>query len=157
MCSVAESVEEGNDIIGQIVLDGNDIGCGDAEILCKSAVAVDADALCLLAPLAVAGAAVIALAADDVALAGNALADLEVGYALAKLGDLADIFMADRKRRVQVLLCPAVPLVDMYVCSADSRLADLDKNLAGAGFGNRYLCQDKAGPSYGLYKCIHHL
>ena len=80
--------------------------------------------------------AVAAAVAGDVALAGNALADVQSGDARAKLGDLADVFMADGHGRLDVLLRPWIPVINMYVRAADGGLVDLDEDLTGAGLGN---------------------
>jgi hypothetical protein len=137
---VAEGVKEGDDVLGQILGDGDDVGGRDAQILGKGAVAVHADAAGVLAPLDVAAVAVAAAAAGDVALAGDALTDREAGDALAQRGDLAHIFMADGHRGLDVQLRPGVPVEDVHVRAADGGLVDLDEHLArmhGLGTGTR--------------------
>src|SRR5699024_9221519 len=96
---------------------------------------VHAHTLGVLAPLDVAGVAVAAAAAGDVAFAADPLAHMEAGDAGTQLGHLAHIFMADDHGGLDVLLGPGVPVIDMYIGAADSGLVDLDQHLAGAGFG----------------------
>ena len=75
----------------------------------------------------------------DVALAGNALADVQSGDARAKLGDLADVFMADGHGRLDVLLRPRVPVVNVDIRAADRGFVDLDEDLSRTRHGNRHL------------------
>ena len=130
---------------------------GMQTILCERAVTVNADADVVLAPLDIAGVAVAAVAAGDMALAGDALADREARDARAKLGDLADILMADDLWGLDVLLRPLVPFVDMDVGAADRGLVDLDENFSGARHRNRHLPQLQSGAGCGFYNGIHHL
>ena len=72
------------------------------------------------------------------ALAADPLADVEAGDAGAQLRDLAHILMADDLGRLDVLLRPLVPLVDVDVGAADCRLVNFDEHLTGAGPRNRH-------------------
>ena len=157
MRGVAEGVKEGDDVLRQALVDGNDVARRDADILRERTVAVDADADMVLAPLNIAGVTVAAVAAGDMALAGDALADREARDARAKLGDLADILMADDLRGLDVLLRPLVPFVDMDVGAADRGLVDLDENFSGARHRNRHLPQLQSGAGCWFYNGIHHL
>ena len=112
---------------------------GDAEILGEGAVAVHADALRLAAEVALARAAVVP--AHDVAFATHALADLDALYVRADFDDFADVFVADGERRLDLLLRPGVPLVDVDVGSADGGLLDLDEDIVYAHLGHRLLNQ----------------
>ena len=91
------------------------------------------------------------------ALAGDALADREARDARAKLGDLADILMADDLWGLDVLLRPLVPFVDMDVGAADRGFVNFDQNFSGARHGNRHLPQFQTGAGCGFYNGIHHL
>ena len=157
MRGVAEGVKEGDDVLRQALVDGNDVARRDADILRERTVAVDADADMVLAPLDIAGMAVAAVTAGDMALAGDALADREARDARAKLGDLADILMADDLWGLDVLLRPLVPFVDMDVGAADRGLVDLDENFSGARHRNRHLPQLQSGAGCGFYDGIHQL
>ena len=75
----------------------------------------------------------------------------------AKLGDLADILMADDLWGLDVLLRPLVPFVDMDVGAADRGLVDLDENFSGARHRDRHLPQLQSGAGCGFYDGIHHL
>ena len=139
MRGVAEGVKEGDDVLRKTLVDGNDIARRDADVFCERAVAVDADADVVLAPLDIAGMTVAAVTAGDMAFAGYALADRKACDARAELGDLADILMADDLRGLYMLLRPLIPLVDMDVGAADCSFVNLDQNLSGARHGNRHL------------------
>ena len=85
-----------------------------------------------------AGAAVAAVAAGDVALAGDAVADREAAHFAAERDDLAAVLVADLHRHRDRALRPGVPLVDVDVGAADGRLAHADQHVvrAGLGFGS---------------------
>ena len=157
MRGVAEGVKEGDNVLRQALVDGNDVARRDADILRERTVAVDADADMVLAPLNIAGVTVAAVAAGDMTLAGDALADRKARDARAKLGDLADILMTDDLWGLDVLLRPLVPFVDMDVGAADRGLVDLDENFSGARHRNRHLPQLQSGAGCGFYNGIHHL
>src|SRR5690606_4896508 len=101
------------------------------------AVAVDADADGVRAQVRAPAAAVAAVAADDVALGGDALSDLVTAHARAQFGDAADELVADDQTRLDRALAPLVPQVDVQVGPADRGLLDLDQHLVGARRGNR--------------------
>ena len=90
--------------------------------------------------MAVAGAALQAVAADDVSLGRHELPDLELGDALSHGHDFARELVADDDRRVDASLRPAVPIGDMQIGAADPRVADRDQHLtrsrAGLGDGS---------------------
>ena len=157
MRGVAEGVKEGDNVLRQALVDGNDVARRDADILRERAVPVDADADMVLTPLNIAGVTVAAVAAGDMALAGDALADREARDACAEFRDLADILMADDLRGLNVLLRPLVPFVNMDVGAADRGLVDLDENFSGARHGDRHLPQLQSGAGCGFYNGIHHL
>ena len=157
MRGVAEGVEEGDNVLRETLVDGNDVACRDADELRERAVTVNADADVVLAPLDIAGVAVAAVAAGDMALAGDALADREARDACAEFRDLADILMADDLRGLNVLLRPLVPFVNMDVGAADRGFVNFDQNFSGARHGNRHLPQFQTGAGCGFYNGIHHL
>jgi len=84
----------------------------------EAAVHVDAQDAGVLAHVAVAGAARHAVPADDVALARDALAGLDLGDLGATLDHLADELVTERDRGLDPSLRPAVPLEDVEVGAA---------------------------------------
>jgi len=154
---VAEGVEERDDVLGQRLVDQDDVARGDADVLGERAVAVDADADMVLAPLDVAGVAVAAVAAGDVALAADPLADLVLVHALAQRRDLAHVFVSDDLGRLHMLLGPLVPLVDMHVRAADRRLVNFDLHLARLGFRHGNPGQDQSFRGGWLDNRVHHV
>ena len=119
---IAERVEDRGDLVGHVVGDRHDIVLRDRQIFAEGARPVDADAERVAAEMPAAGAAVAAMAADDMAFARDALADLVFGDGRAEIGDRADEFMAGDHRHRHGLLRPLVPIVDMHVGAADRGL-----------------------------------
>ena len=157
MGGVAHGVKEGHHVLRQVLVDEDHVAGRDAHVLSKSAVPVHAHALGVLAPLDVAGVAVAAVAAGDMALAADPAAHLQTLDASAQLGNLAHILMADDHGGPDVLHRPGVPVVDMYVRAADGGLVDFDEHLSGAGFGNGNLPQFQTNARSWLHQCVHEL
>ena len=154
---VAVCVKERDKIIGNIVfIHGNNVGCGNAEIFCKSTVTINADTLGVCAPLSVAAAAVAAVTANDMTFAGNTLADIEFFYAFAELCNFTDIFMTYRHCGMDMLLCPGIPVIYMNIRAANCGFANFDEDLAHFGFGHGNLHQFQTFSCFCLYKSIHH-
>ena len=157
MGGVAEGVEEGHHILRQALVNDNHVALGNADVLAEGAVPVHAHALGVLAPLDVAGVAVAAAAAGDVPLAADPLADVQPVDARAQLGDFAHIFMADDHGRTDMLHRPGVPVINMYVRTADGGFVDLDEYLSGTRLGNRNLPQFQTYSCNRLYQRVHEL
>ena len=154
---VAEGVEEGDHVLVQLGVDDDDVAGGDAHVLREGAVPIHAHAVGVLAPLDVAGVAVAAVAAGDVALAADPHAHLKAGDAGAQLRDLAHVLVADDHGGLHMLRGPGGPVVDMHVGAADGGLMDLDEHLTGAGHGHGHLPKLQTDARHGLNNGIHHL
>ena len=126
---VAEGVEAGEDVQRDRGVHGHGVGRRDAEELGEGPGPVDADALRVLAEVPAAGQAVAADPADDVALAVDQVALLEALDGGAHLLDDADELVADHHGRLDRLLGPVVPVVDVDVGAADGGLLDPDQDV----------------------------
>ena len=83
----------------------NDVEGRERQIFGEGARAVDADAERVAAQMAPPGAAVAAVAAGDVAFAGDAIADLEAAHLAADLDDLADDIRGRRAIGTGMVFC----------------------------------------------------
>ena len=128
-----------------------DVGHRDRDVLGEGAGAVDADAAGVGAEVAAAGHAVATAPADDVALAADQVAYLEVVDVGADLDDLADELVADHQRHRDRRLRPGVPGVDMEVGAADAGLLDPDQDVVDADRGLGNVAQGEARRSLALY------
>ena len=151
MGSVAEGVKEGDDVFIVIGIDLDDIIGRYADVFGKGTVALNADALGILTPLGVSGAAVAAMTAYDVAFTGNDLADLEALYAFTKGRYFTNVFMADVDADGDILLSPFIPVVYVDVSAADRCLMDLDQHIIDPHFRNRHFLKGKSGSGFILY------
>src|SRR5262249_59904296 len=86
----------------------------------------------VLAQVAPARQAVPAMAADDVPLAGNDVAFVEVVHVRADLDDAADELMADDQGHGDGLARPRVPFPDVQIGPADAGAQDLDEDIVDA-------------------------
>ena len=99
-----------------------------------------------LAHVRVAGAALEADAAGDVALGRDVVAGGDVVDVRARLDDRARELVAERERRDDPPLRPLVPAEDVQVGAADARRLDLDEHLVRRRFRNRHLVEAR-GPA----------
>ena len=67
------------------------------------------------------------------------VADLNRLNILAYLCNNAGILVSDDGGRIHSLLCIIIPMLDMYIGSADSNCLNTDKNFVITHFGNRLL------------------
>src|SRR5205823_14483386 len=121
----------------------------------KGTIALDADAHRVGAQRAASGHAVAALAADDVALGTNQLADVDGLDALAQRGNLTDELMTDDQALLDGGLRPFVPCVDVQVGTADACTEDADQHLARAGLWLGDIFEPQAGRGLRFDQRLH--
>ena len=126
------------------------------DVFGKRAVAVHADADRVRAQVLLAGAAVAAHAADDVAFGADALAERVAAHAGAHVDDAADEFVTDHQPRLDHALRPLVPLINVQVGAADRGLFELDQHIVRTDLGNRYLFHPDPARGFALDQGFHH-
>src|SRR2546422_3511469 len=109
------------------------VGLGHHDVLRERTVAIDADDARVSADVAVAGAALQAVTADDMPLGGDELAGSELRHAVAARFDLSRELVADDDWRLDAALRPRVPVGDVQVRAADAGVPYRDQDFAGAG------------------------
>ena len=95
------------------------------------------------------------MAAGDVTLAGDPLADLEPDDVGAELLDLAHELVPDDHRHWDGRLRPRVPVVDVQIGAADRGLANADQHLAIAGRRLGNVLDPQPGLAARLDECFH--
>ena len=131
------------------------IGRGHHDVLRKRPVAIDADDARVLADVAVAGAALEAVPADDVTLGGDEVARAESRDAVTDRLDLPGKFVAHDDRRLDAALGPWVPVGDVEVGAADPGVpnGDQDFTRTGGWLGDGRNLQARAAA--GLHNGLH--
>src|SRR5205823_7064288 len=142
---VAQRVENGSVVGGNGGIDLPDIRFGNAHVLGKGAIGINADDLHVLADVRFADAALKAFAAGDVHLGADKIAFLDGGNLAAHGGDRAAEFVPWNERGMNALLRPSVPIVDMQIGSADGRDFHFHQNVAGPEAGNLDVANFSAG------------
>ncbi len=138
MDGIAERIEHGAQFTRHALGQGHDVEGGNGQVLGETARAVDADALCVRIEVEAAHAGGFGIDVDDMAFAGDALAEAELARdAAADLHDLAGEFVAGDHRDGNGLLRPLVPVIDMDVGAADGGMGDADQHVFRAAFGHR--------------------
>ena len=152
---VAERVEDRGDLLVDARPVVPDVGHRQDDVLGERPVAPDAEPDRVGAQVPAAGEAVAAAAADDVALAADEVAGREVGDVAADLDDLADELVADDERRLDRLLRPRIPGVDVQVRAADAGLVDADQDVVDAHRRLGHVAQLEARAGRGLDQGVH--
>jgi hypothetical protein len=155
MDGVAERVEDGR----RVQVDGPSVHPHvpgrQGDVLGERAVAADAEPHCVPAQVPPPGQAVAALAAHQVALAADQVADLDVGDVPADVGDLADELVAEHQRGAHGLPRPAVVGADVQVRAADAGAEHLDQDVARADGRLGHVSQPQAGLRLLFDQCLH--
>ncbi len=157
MGSIAVRIEERGQLGRDLVRNRPQVRGRHRHVLGERAVAVYADADRVRTQMLAASAAVAAMAADDVAFGGNAVADLVASHAGADLDNAADELMADGEAGLDRALAPLVPLVDVQVGAADGCLLHLDQHFVRAHHRQRHLFHPDALFGLALDQGFHRL
>src|SRR3546814_4973453 len=120
VCSSDLGVEERRQLARDLVGDRPQVAGRHHDVFGERAVAVHADADGVRAQVLLAGAAVAAVAADDMALGRNPLADRVAAHAWSDLDDAADEFMADHQPGLDRALAPLVPRSEEHTSELQS-------------------------------------
>src|ERR1700761_2874997 len=126
---VAEWIENRCNIVRDGVRQLEGVEAGNRQILRESTRTIDTHADCIATQMTTPGAAVSAVAARDVTLAGNPVTDTQPAYLGAHLHDAAAVLVTDGHGHGNGLLRPGIPLVDVHVSTADGRPGDLDQHI----------------------------
>ena len=86
-----------------------------------------------------ASTAVTAVAAGNMPFAGNAIANLKAAYFLADTHDFPHVLMPYYHRHRDSFLRPFIPVINVYVGTANGGLADFDQQIVMADFRFRYV------------------
>ena len=125
------------------------------DVLREGAVPLDADAHGVGAEVAPAGQAVAATAADDVPLAADQVADVDVGHRSPDLDHLAGELVAEDHRRRDGRLRPGVPGPDVEIGAADARPQDPYQHITGPDGRLRDVLEPEPGLAVPLHECFH--
>jgi hypothetical protein len=152
---VAVGVEDGGQIVADARGDLEGVEGRDHQVLGKAAGAVDAHADGVAAQVAAPGAAVAAVAAGDVAFAGDTVTERKAAHFLADLDHFADIFVAHVHGHRNGLLRPLVPVPDVDVRATDGGLADADHHVVVADRRPGHAGHRQARAAFQFGKCSH--
>ena len=128
----------------------------DDQILRKRSVAVYAYALGILAVFLVSFQTVAAFSTCDMSFSGHQVTDIKSANAFPCLHDFPNILVAGRKTNGNRMLCPVIPLPDMYVCPADRCLVDLDLHIIRSHLRYGYSLHPESLFRFLLDKRPHH-
>ena len=81
---------------------------------------------------------------------------MEALDAVPYLDNLTDVFMSRGKPYRNRVLCPVIPLVNMYICSTDSCLVNLNLNIIWTYFRNRNPLHPQTFFRLFFHECPHH-
>ena len=157
MGGVAERIEDGVELLRNIRITGPHVGGRNHQIFRKRSVPVYTDSFCIPAVFLMAFQTVPTLTAGDMAFTGYQIPHLMSGYARACLHDLAHIFVACGQADRNGVLCPVIPLIDVYVRTADGRLMNLDFYIIRSNGRNRHALHPEPFLRFLFRQCPHGL
>ncbi len=152
---VAERIEDGGQLIGDVVRQLEGVEGRDHQVFGEGTRAVHTHTNGVAAQVGATGTAVAAVAAGDVAFAGDAIADGEAAHFLADGDHLSHILVPHHHGDGNGLLGPLVPVVDVHVGAADGGLADLDEQIVVAELGSRDIGHPDADFGFEFGECFH--
>src|SRR5579862_8731481 len=147
---VTERIENRSVVEGDGGIELPDIRLRNDDIFGEGSVGVDADNFHVLADVGLAGSALQALAAGHVHFRGHEVAFLDAGDLVAEGGDLATEFVPGNERRVDPVLRPAVPVVDVQIGTANGGNLNLDEDFVTTEGGDLHLTNIRTGRGLGL-------
>jgi hypothetical protein len=127
--------------------DGDELGPGTT--------AIYADALRVRTKMTSTGETIPAMAAGDVTFADHKIAFGKTFHVIADAIDYADEFVTDGNWHGDRFLRPGVPVIYMYVGSADGGLEDADENVVASDFGNWDFLEPQSRLSFRLHDGLH--
>ena len=89
-------------------------------------------------------------------LAGYQIAYLEAFYVLSNLYNLSYILMTCSQTNGNRVLCPLIPVINMYVCSTDRRFVNFDLHIIFSHHRYRYFFHPETYVCFFFYQCPHH-
>ena len=127
MNRVAQRIKNGGVLLRNGGIEFPDVRFWNDYIFGEGAVCIDADNLHVLADVGFAGAALQALAACHMHFGGDKVAFFHTRYFIAECGYLAAKLMPWNQWRMNAVLRPAVPVVDVQVGAADGGNLHFDR------------------------------
>src|SRR3546814_6969181 len=122
MYCVAEGIENGRQLVGNIVVDLEGVESRDRQVFGKRARPVNADARCIAAQVPTARPAIPAIAASDMPFARNAVANSEAADLLPYFHDFTHVLMPHMHGHRDRFGGPIVPVPDMHIDRKSTRL-----------------------------------
>ena len=119
MDGITERIKAAYDIRRYLLIAIPGVRYGHRDKFGESTVTIDTDPAGGIAKVTAAGEAVSTVTANDVAFCAYPVADLEILNIAPHLNDMADKLMAYHQRRLYRFLCPAVPVINMDIRTAN--------------------------------------
>lgn len=152
---VAERIEDRGDVEVDLGLVLPNIGLWDGDELGEPAVRVYANPTGISAKGTLAGHAVSAASANQVTFDADNVTGCEVQHIRPYIYDLTNKFVADRRRHLDRLLCPRVPIINMQVRTADAPAFNAYHHVVDAHFRLGNILDPEARFSFALYDGFH--
>ena len=155
MDGIAQGIEDRADLVIDLVGQRHDVEGGQPQILRERPLLIDADTACLGVEVELARAALTRGFADQMPLAADPLAKVQVLHIAAEFDDLASEFMARHQRHRHGARRPFVPVPDMDIGAANAGLVDPDQHVILANLRHRDVIHPKAGFGAGFDQGLH--
>ena len=156
MNRISQGIKDGVELLTDGGIAMPCICCRNYQILSKRTVSVHAYTLGIFAEVLHSCQTVTAFSTDDMTLTGYQIAYLEAFYVLSNLYNLSYILMTCSQTNGNRVLCPLIPVINMYVCSTDRRFVNFNLHIIFPHHRYRYLFHPETYVCFFLYQCPHH-
>ena len=136
---VAQGVENRRIFLRNRGIELPDVRLRNHHILGECPIGINANDFHALANMRFAGAALQALATGNMHLGGYEIAFLNASHFIAERRHLSAEFMSWNQRRMNPVLCPAVPVVDVQIGATNGCNLHLHQHLGAPESGNLHL------------------
>src|SRR5690242_11153709 len=147
---IAEGIKDGGDLAVDAGVVTPDVGHRKRDVFGECSGTVDAHTFCMRTEMTPPSQTVPASATDHVPFSADDLAGMKINYVRADSDDFADKLVANCHRNRDRGARPIVPVVDVDIGAANSRVRDADQNVvdADSGFGDIFEPQSWRGLAF---------
>ena len=141
MGSITKWIENTQYVHGHARISVPDVRNWNTKILGKSPWPLHPYAIGSITEVATPSQTVAAPSTHNMPFTNHDFPDFKIMHVSAYGSDLANEFMTDGNWNGYCVLRPCIPIPNVYIRAADRRLMNLNQDVVGPDFGNRYLFQ----------------
>ena len=134
MSSITKRVHNSGHIVGDSIIQFNDVRLRDTEVFCKGTISVYANTDTVFADMFFTATAVTAMTASDMSLTGNSITYFNILYTCPHFGNDTNVLVTDCHRCFDSFLAPFIPFIDVEVGTANSGFFNFNEDVVNTDF-----------------------